>query len=104
MTSKLNDLQFQRTLRKFSKLHTNEKATLWLRNVNHGNSSVISFSLVVGTYVVVHFKHFTKKLFFLKLFIAMQSPLKEGLKCKKLSFSELFIPYKEKGIILQEGV
>ena len=32
----------------------------------------------------------------------MQSPLKEGLKCKTLSFSELFIPYKKKGIILQE--
>ena len=32
----------------------------------------------------------------------MQSPLKEGLKCKTLSFSELFISYKKKGIILQE--
>ena len=32
----------------------------------------------------------------------MKSPLKEGLKCKTLSFSELFIPYKKKGIILQE--
>ena len=34
----------------------------------------------------------------------MQKPLKEGVKCKKLSFSELFTPYKEKGIILQEEV